>query len=373
MPVYNYEFNNLNRVMSPSITISVLMPAYNVAAFVDDSLAAILAQLGERHELIVVDDGSSDATAARVEARQLAHAGAQVRLVRQDNQGISAARNTALRHARGDYIVFVDSDDRLRPGALAALDAVIAECAPDVIACAFRMWYPANGAKDHDVALSYAPARLIDSRNTILGTYFMDRQMYVWSKVFKRTIYAALPAPVFPPQRLFEDVATVPRLLDQCRSLYYLPQAILDYRQHAVSITQAVSERWCEDFAAALLQVSAHFDTHPLPEASRWQFDALACHIYIGIVKSSCQLPAAAGARVRAAVATILTEALGQNYRDVLHAIESGAIVSNRPAQDRSMVRQVRRALAGSWTFLFSQTVSRKLKRWRRARPAAAA
>jgi glycosyltransferase involved in cell wall biosynthesis len=94
--------------------ISVIIPAYNSARSVGDAIDSVLSQTCPVSETIVVDDGSDDHT-AEVAARF-----DEVCYVREENQGLAVARNTGMRHARGDYLVFLDADDRLLPGALAA-------------------------------------------------------------------------------------------------------------------------------------------------------------------------------------------------------------------------------------------------------------
>lgn len=91
-------------------TVSVIVPTYNRAAWIGATLRTVLAQTHRPHEVIVIDDGSADDTAAVV-----AGFGAEVRYVRQDNAGVSAARNHGARIATGDYLAFVDSDDLWHP------------------------------------------------------------------------------------------------------------------------------------------------------------------------------------------------------------------------------------------------------------------
>jgi glycosyltransferase involved in cell wall biosynthesis len=93
-------------------SISVVIPCYNQAHFLDEALASVRTQTLPADEVIVVDDGSTDDVAAVV-ARFPG-----VRCVRQSNQGLSAARNRGLRESTGDLLVFLDSDDRLLPHAL---------------------------------------------------------------------------------------------------------------------------------------------------------------------------------------------------------------------------------------------------------------
>ncbi len=101
--------------------VTVVIPAYNVAPFVDDCLDSVLAQRFSNWECWVVDDGSVDATAAQILARM----DPRIRLIRQANAGVSAARNAGLAKARGRYAMFLDGDDRLHPQALERLVAAL--------------------------------------------------------------------------------------------------------------------------------------------------------------------------------------------------------------------------------------------------------
>lgn len=99
-------------------TVSVIMPAYNAAAYIDSAVASVLAQTFEDFELIVVDDGSVDATPERLAA--LAARDRRVRVIRQPNRGVSAARNAALRLSGGRFLALLDSDDEWAPRFLIA-------------------------------------------------------------------------------------------------------------------------------------------------------------------------------------------------------------------------------------------------------------
>jgi glycosyltransferase involved in cell wall biosynthesis len=92
--------------------VSVIIPCYNQAHFVGDAIESVLAQTWPQREIIVVDDGSHDDPASVVKR----YAG--VRLIRQANQGVSAARNHGMRESHGEFLVFLDADDRLTPKAL---------------------------------------------------------------------------------------------------------------------------------------------------------------------------------------------------------------------------------------------------------------
>ena len=103
--------------------LSIIIPAYNCADYLDQCLDSITdpggtdpggAGPGEDVEVVVVDDGSTDATDRIVRARALADP--RIRHLRQDNQGVCAARNAGMAAARGRRLMFVDADDALAPG-----------------------------------------------------------------------------------------------------------------------------------------------------------------------------------------------------------------------------------------------------------------
>ncbi|WP_256561974.1 glycosyltransferase [Bradyrhizobium sp. CCGUVB4N] len=101
---------------APTAVVSVVIPAKNAAAYIGETIASALAQ-ADVAEVIVVDDGSTDDTVAIVQAIR----DPRLRLIKNDASGVSAARNLGARGARGDWLMFLDADDRLRPDAVTTL------------------------------------------------------------------------------------------------------------------------------------------------------------------------------------------------------------------------------------------------------------
>ena len=93
--------------------ISVIIPAYNVEHYIKYSIESVLQQTYQDLELIVVDDGSTDSTYEVCKA--VSEREPRIKFVRQENKGVSVARNTGIRAAQGDYIMFVDGDDIISP------------------------------------------------------------------------------------------------------------------------------------------------------------------------------------------------------------------------------------------------------------------
>lgn len=95
--------------------VSVIMPCYKQAEFLQEAVESVIAQTFTDWELIIVDDGSPDATAATAQAIIAEHPGLAIRLLRKPNAGVSEARNAGIRMARGAYILPLDADDIIRP------------------------------------------------------------------------------------------------------------------------------------------------------------------------------------------------------------------------------------------------------------------
>lgn len=347
-------------------TISIVIPAYNAERFIGATLDSILSQCGANHTVIVVNDGSTDGTSHVVADTGRRFGDRKLVEHVQPNQGVSMARNTGLGLAEGEYVMFVDADDLLLPGSLAALDAVLGQHRPDVVACDFNMWRPDKPEKSRRVFLGHAPGELTTDGEAILCQFFADRHMYLWAHVFRREIYVRQPAPLFPPGRVFEDVSVLARLLSECRSLYRLAMPVIDYRQHPASITKAVSASWCLDFTAALGQLKAYFKQHGASERLRLHIDATACHFYIGIVKNSFQLGWKEGRATRGRVNAMFLDSLFHPPETVLGAMARGELLTHDRRLDANVARQVRQALSGSLLFSLGKAASRQVKLWQR-------
>jgi glycosyltransferase involved in cell wall biosynthesis len=121
--------------------VSVIIPTYNRHRWLGDAIGSVLAQTYHRVEVIVVDDGSTDATAAL-----LARYRNRIRVIRQSNRGVSAARNRGIGEAAGEYIALLDSDDFWMPEKLAAQIAYFT-ARPDMLICQTEEIWIRNGMR----------------------------------------------------------------------------------------------------------------------------------------------------------------------------------------------------------------------------------
>jgi glycosyltransferase involved in cell wall biosynthesis len=140
--------------------VSVVMPAFNAAATIVQSIASVLAQTHRAIELIVVDDGSTDGTVGIVEDVGAVD-GVSVRLLHQRHEGPYPARNRALRAASGQFIAFLDADDTWRPDCLASLLAALLRDDADIAYCGWQNVGPAAPGTEPFVPPAYEEGDLV--------------------------------------------------------------------------------------------------------------------------------------------------------------------------------------------------------------------
>jgi glycosyltransferase involved in cell wall biosynthesis len=203
--------------------VSVVIPCYNQAHFLADAIESVLSQRHRNFEVMVVDDGSTDNTS------EVASRYEEVRLIRQDNRGLAAARNRGLAEARGEYVVFLDSDDRLLEEAL-EVGVRELESHPE---CAF-------------VSGHYRPITADGDHYAIPRQAHIDGDHYL---ALLRDNYISMPASVMYRRWVFGEVGGFDGTVDAAAdwdlylriarrfAIYHHGQVVADYRWHGANMT----------------------------------------------------------------------------------------------------------------------------------------
>jgi len=212
--------------------LSVLIPMFKVEAYLDQCLASIIGQADAGVEILICDDCSPDGSGA-IALRYVAAFPQQVRLIRHaHNRGISAARNSLIAGARGEYVWFVDSDDWLRPGAIATVAAVVRSHHPDMIGCD----YSKQGLRRS--GFCGPGGRVLTNRDQFVGGICASRKMYAWLRIVRRDLW---PGGLrFPEGRVYEDAAIIPRLALAVRRYFHINRSLVVYRVRPGSILAGV-------------------------------------------------------------------------------------------------------------------------------------
>ena len=214
--------------MNDGPLISVIIHCYQQAHYLAEAIESVRAQTYTRYEIIVVDDGATDDTSA-VAARY-----GGLRCIRQRHQGLPAARNTGLHASAGEYVVFLDADDRLLPTALeAGVDALSArpECVLVYGFCEFI---------DHAGAQLPTPPHPVVEQQHYRALF---ERNYIWTPgaaMFQRTVLAEVGGFDETLVRGCEDLDIYLRIAKD-RLIYGHGQTVLQYRKHAGSMSMKLA------------------------------------------------------------------------------------------------------------------------------------
>ncbi len=189
--------------------VSVIVPVYNVASYFLECFASLTNQTYKKLEIILIDDGSTDASGSLCE--RFAQSDSRVVLKHQKNGGLSNARNTALSIARGDYIFFLDADDFLTNDCIEYLMGLTKKSHSPIAICPHYERRGPNNLRDFnkdslsDTEFSVEQAL----KNMLLEKGF---NLQIAPKLFKRELFEQTPKIRFPENEIHEDVATTYRL-----------------------------------------------------------------------------------------------------------------------------------------------------------------
>lgn len=228
---------------------SIIIPVYNVEKFLERCLASVCAQTYARLEIILVDDGSADASGQICD--RFSEKDPRIQVIHQKNEGVSAARNKGLEAAKGKYIYFVDGDDWVDDTMVE--ETVFVMEAGGYDACTWGHYI----VQDEGGSLYFGRKKTMlfrfsteEEKRHFLCRWLLSCRLdwSVWSRVFRRDVIEHNRIRFAANQKIFEDLDFSFRYLACCQNLYYIPRPFYHYRQHSTSALHANTlERWTTD------------------------------------------------------------------------------------------------------------------------------
>ena len=214
--------------------ISFIIPVYNVVPYLEHCVRSILSQRYRDIELLLINDGSTDGSAALCD--ELSTSDERIRVIHQHNQGLSTARNNGLAAARGEYIVFVDSDDYLEPNVLGALIEQVERDQLDVLRFRYQ-----NVQEDGEVFMPHEGMKS-DYNNyssePIDGLSFLNERMWVQCYAVQFILRRELALQEqFTIGIYFEDTDWTPRMLLRAERVASTDLVVYNYLWREGSIT----------------------------------------------------------------------------------------------------------------------------------------
>lgn len=214
--------------MDVPVKVSIIIPVYNVIAYLGECVNSVLAQTYHDFEIILIDDGSTDGSGAVCD--RYADVDERIRVIHKENSGPSDARNMGIDACTGDYLYFLDSDDVIAPNTIAHMVQCLNERVDVVMAgiqcfsgqCSFMR----DDADDHVEELTPVEA----ARKMLLPGGIGHE---AGGTLYARSLWDDV---LFPSGLLYEDYATVYRVIGKCHMVAILDETLYYYRASAGSI-----------------------------------------------------------------------------------------------------------------------------------------
>lgn len=252
--------------------ISIIVPIYNVETYLERCVESLRTQTYANLEIILVDDGSPDGCPAICDA--YAGKDIRIRVIHQENAGLSGARNAGIEIAKGEYLAFVDSDDYVTPDFIQSLYELLQETGCSIGQCRFA--YVQGEPLKSEPNPSFRIYRGESLMEQLYGpeeeaTYFV----VAWNKLYRRELFENIR---YPLGRIHEDEATTYRLFHQGRKLAFLDRTLYGYyTENTGSITSVFSEKrlqWLDAHEERIAFFAKNGYERLLPQAYRKLCDA---------------------------------------------------------------------------------------------------
>ncbi|MEY8356623.1 glycosyltransferase family 2 protein [Lachnospiraceae bacterium 54-53] len=256
--------------------VSVIVPVYNVEKYLDRCMKSITQQTYKNMEIILVDDGAKDKSGAMCDA--WSEEDSRVMVIHQKNGGLSNARNTGIKKATGEYLIFVDSDDVIAENMVEHLTGLLEGEQADISMCGVYHIFSESNIR---FEMLEAEIRLFDRCSAIKEMWYQKSFLpSAWGKAFKRQLFGDSR---FTEGILFEDIDLMYELFWKSRKIVYQNIPMYGYVHRENSITTAkFSKMDCGilQISEKLLRFAKENESSLIPAAESYAVTA-AFRIYL--------------------------------------------------------------------------------------------
>lgn len=265
---------------------SVIVPVYNVKDCLEKCVDSLLMQeqMEGRTEILLIDDGSTDGSGTLCDS--LAERYPAVKVYHKGNGGLSSARNAGIERVKGDYILFVDSDDYIEKNTCRILGQAIERYGrPDALS--FDGWEDNSGCRTSMRRLSTNTLKCTEDGKTYLLEHYRERNLNVEACLYAyRRAFLLEENLRFLEGILHEDVEFTPRALLACKRIVELPDCLYHYivRENSIS-TRKNREKNIKDLFGTL-EKQVLLAEQQEPELKKWMKDA-ALDSYLNMVQDA--------------------------------------------------------------------------------------
>lgn len=232
--------------------ISIIIPVYNVGGYIKECLESIIQQTYKDLQVIIVDDESTDNTMDIV--RQYKDKFKDLTILYQKNAGVSAARNTAFSHIKGEYTIYIDPDDFLEINMLEEMKSVAEKNEADIVISEYYVYYKKSDSRN------YIEKYNVDSRKIYNNYDVMDLMLnyklqgQLWNKFFRTDLLKKINF-TFELGRYIQDAFPVFKAIYESKRISFINKPLYYYRQRQTSTVHKKNDKLVEDYYHAMMSI----------------------------------------------------------------------------------------------------------------------
>jgi len=242
-----------------NILISIIVPIYNTAKYLDTCVETLVSQSYDELEIILVDDGSSDESPAMCD--KWAIRDNRIKVIHKSNGGLSDARNCGLRKAEGDYIIFIDSDDWIDIDMMKILLSTAIKYEADIVNCQFVE------EKNRNVSAELPPRYPLMEATASEGIFLLIKDKivtnHVWRNLFKKEVLQDIE---FPKGKNFEDIHIMHEIFFKSKKIVFIGDVLYHYFANPAGIVRTKNDKNSMDYLEAFKKRELFFQEN-MPEA----------------------------------------------------------------------------------------------------------
>lgn len=246
--------------------VSIIVPVYKVEEYLDECVESIVCQTYKNLEIILVDDGSPDRCPEMCD--RWAEKESRIKVIHRENAGASAARNSGLEIATGDYLAFVDADDYIASTMFEELLRAIRSSDRKMACCTAYRGETRVSSSHFQVKM-----KIMDVKEAVNALFYHDINIAVWSKLFSKDLFQDIR---FPEGEVNEEVPIMLPLIVKAQGIVDIGQALYYYRPREASITHSyhLNGKHCEQVYNNLKRIRNQIDDFQLPCRRSYRFFA---------------------------------------------------------------------------------------------------
>ena len=244
--------------------ISVIVPVYNVEPYLEEAIESVLNQTYTDLEIILVDDGSTDGSGKMCDRYE--EKDSRIKVIHQENRGLSAARNVGIDICKGELIAFLDSDDAFCEDMLQKMSDAMLKSGADIVECNYALYREIHhmdpqkiGEKKKYISPGVDRTGLYTKRDALLMEMDSKIATNIWNKLYNRKIWNSIR---FREGQNYEDIDIILPLLGEAESVYILDESLVMHRVRRGSITTSYTLENIRDRELAYRHYFEYIQSH---------------------------------------------------------------------------------------------------------------